>query len=601
MASLSWDKICEYKEEAKRIGVEQFIRAFKRCEYQTNKTFKWGDEIEYMLVKIDHQEHTAKLHLKATDVIPKLKEHEDSATDAGLWCYEYGTHMVESCPLEPFTAFENFGDSLVGVEASMRRRRTLLNSICKDEDGTCLTLSNYPRMGAANSTEPPSIPIPALSQFLPEAIELRSNLRYKAIGRHVQERSGKKYALYVPIYKDVNTTAPDNGTKSDPDDYRILMDAMGFGAGCSALQCTMQATNVTEAKVMFDQLTAFAPVMLALSAACPIWRGYLSDIDGRYEVFSEAMDDRTDIERGNGHGAEHAQLKSRYGGVDLYISTQGHYYNDQNLKTPEALLTKLKNAGIDHAFAMHVAHAFSRDPLYLATHPSQQDDEKSTYHYDAINSTIWKTIRFKQPCPITNAGWRVEFRPIEVQLTDFENAAYCVFMVLLTKTILHHRLNLLIPMSKVDENLRNAAKRDAVREQTFSFRNNIEGKEEPFTNGSINGGTDYFRERSIDYIINGSGGGGFPGLAQYIHDFIATLALDNQTHEQVTNYVKFIQERASGKLMTIARWQRHFVTSHPDYKQDSIVIEKIQYDLLNKCDLISRGKLRCPELHGSFL
>jgi hypothetical protein len=50
-------------------------------------------------------------------------------------------------------------------------------------------------------------------------------------------------------------------------------------------------------------------------------------------------------------------------------------------------------------------------------------------------------------------------------------------MVLLTKTILHYGLNLLIPMSKVDENLRNATKRNAVREQTFYFRENVAGTE----------------------------------------------------------------------------------------------------------------------------
>jgi hypothetical protein len=64
-------------------------------------------------------------------------------------------------------------------------------------------------------------------------------------------------------------------------------------------------------------LTLYAPVLfppelnlafifqLALSAACPVWRAYLSDIDGRYMLFSEAMDDRTDTERGNGHGVSH--------------------------------------------------------------------------------------------------------------------------------------------------------------------------------------------------------------------------------------------------------------------------------------------------------
>jgi glutamate--cysteine ligase catalytic subunit len=77
-------------------------------------------------------------------------------------------------------------------------------------------------------------------------------------------------------------------------------------------------------------------------------------------------------------------MKSRFGGVDLYLSTQGQHYNDQNLKTSEAFVTTLKNASIDDAFARHIAHAFSRDPLYLPSRdPSEQDDEKATYHFDA--------------------------------------------------------------------------------------------------------------------------------------------------------------------------------------------------------------------------
>lgn len=46
-------------------------------------------------------------------------------------------------------------------------------------------------------------------------------------------------------------------------------------------------------------------------------------------------------------------------------------------------------------------------------------------------------------------GWRVEFRPCEVQITDFENAAFTVFIVLLTRTILSFGLNLYMPLSKV--------------------------------------------------------------------------------------------------------------------------------------------------------
>ena len=38
---------------------------------------------------------------------------------------------------------------------------------------------------------------------------------------------------------------------------------------------------------------------------------------------------------------------------------------------------------------------------------------------------------------------------MEVQPTDFENAAFAVFIVLLSRAILHYGLNLYLPISKV--------------------------------------------------------------------------------------------------------------------------------------------------------
>jgi len=49
----------------------------------------------------------------------------------------------------------------------------------------------------------------------------------------------------------------------------------------------------------------------------------------------------------------------------------------------------------------------------------------------------------------TSIGWRVEFRSMEVQITDFENAAFVVFIALWTRTILSCDVNLYMPMSKV--------------------------------------------------------------------------------------------------------------------------------------------------------
>lgn len=102
-----------------------------------------------------------------------------------------------------------------------------------------------------------------------------------------------------------------------------------------------------------------------------------------------------------------------------------------------------------------------------------------------------------------------------MQLTDFENAAYVVFVVLLTRVILSYKLDFLIPLSKVnkkkkkqplsldpsnnhhfkfvqstaksnefpiyiptvhlkvDENMKMAQKRNAVQEGMFYFRKDI--------------------------------------------------------------------------------------------------------------------------------
>lgn len=43
-----------------------------------------------------------------------------------------------------------------------------------------------------------------------------------------------------------------------------------------------------------------------------------------------------------------------------------------------------------------------------------------------------------------------------------------------------------------------------------------------------------------------------------------------------------------GKSETTARWMRRFVLHHPDYKQDSVVSDRINYDLMKAC--IDRSK-----------
>ena len=65
----------------------------------------------------------------------------------------------------------------------------------------------------------------------------------------------------------------------------VYMDAMGFGMGLSCLQITFQACCLQEAETLYDQLAPLCPIMLALTAATPFARGYLTEVDCRYTDF----------------------------------------------------------------------------------------------------------------------------------------------------------------------------------------------------------------------------------------------------------------------------------------------------------------------------
>nr|XP_048701240.1 glutamate--cysteine ligase catalytic subunit isoform X2 [Caretta caretta] len=220
-----------------------------------------------------------------------------------------------------------------------------------------------------------------------------------------------------------------------------------------------------------------------------------------------------------------------------------------------------------------------------------------------IQSTNWQTMRFKPPPPNSDIGWRVEFRPMEVQLTDFENSAYVVFVVLLTRVILSYKLDFLIPLSKVDENMKVAQKRDAVRQGMFYFRKDIcKGGNAvvdgcgPAQNGKETDAEEYTL-MSIDTIINGKDGV-FPGLIPILNSYLENMEVDVDTRCTILNYLKLIKKRASGELMTVARWMREFIANHPDYKQDSVITDEMNYSLIRKCNQIAQEQAECPELLG---
>eukprot|EP00611_Tribonema_gayanum_P021822 TRINITY_DN4282_c0_g1_i1.p1 TRINITY_DN4282_c0_g1~~TRINITY_DN4282_c0_g1_i1.p1 ORF type:complete len:474 (-),score=175.74 TRINITY_DN4282_c0_g1_i1:711-1958(-) len=195
-------------------------------------------------------------------------------------------------------------------------------------------------------------------------------------------------------------------------------------------------------------------------------------------------------------------------------------------------------------------------------------------------------------------GWRTEFRSLEVQLTDFENAAFVVFIVLVTRVILAFDLNLYMPLSKVDANMRRAHARDGVLREKFWFRRCIDppvaGGESPQEEGP-----DCCAEMTILEILMGqNGGGGYPGLIPLVYAYLDYIGTDAATFERVEAYLELLRRRASGEVMTAAAWMRRFVTRHPAYCGDSVVSDEVAYDLMLAARDVGEGRRAAPELLG---
>ena len=97
-------------------------------------------------------------------------------------------------------------------------------------------------------------------------------------------------------------------------------------------------------------------------------------------------------------------------------------------------------------------------------------------------------------------------------------------------------------------------------------------------------------------IINGRDH--FPGLVPLIREYLLSVEIDADTHQAIDRYMDLIAGRASGKYLTNATWMRKFVRSHPDYVQDSVVSDRINYDLTKLICEIAHGRTVQKDLIG---
>ena len=176
-------------------------------------------------------------------------------------------------------------------------------------------------------------------------------------------------------------------------------------------------------------------------------------------------------------------------------------------------------------------------------------------------------------------GWRVEFRPLEIQLTDFENAAFSLLTVLTTRCMLAMGYNFYLPISLVEENMRRSQLQNAVIEQKFWVRNEsfhrplvntipppasltsavrtVDGdkKSSCTTYGDVESGRSLVPamseitpvEMSLHEFFAGNQTTGFLGLIPAIYGYLTALGCDSSTIDKLRPYLTLLQKRASGE------------------------------------------------------
>ncbi|EGR50607.1 glutamate-cysteine ligase, partial [Trichoderma reesei QM6a] len=638
--ALEWPEAKLRANQVREWGIRQLLEIWNKAKGKERDAMLWGDEVEYLVVMYSKDDPKVLLSLRQAEILKALSNNEALA-EAGsvpalqdeapiaktyknsgalpVFHPEFGRFMLEATPGKPW----GIGlKELLGVEPDMKLRRKIAKEHMLSTEYP-ITLTTFPQIGVPGQFTHPFYPPsgPKLrSQFVPDEIA-NPHIRFPTLAANIRARRTRKVQVNVPIFRDKNTPIPwkdptvnyDLHNWPEDDDVRngaapdnfIHMDAMAFGMGSCCLQITFQAKNIVEGRELYDQLSPLGPIMLALTAATPIYKGFVAGTDVRWNQISRSVDCRTPEELGE-KPLKHDRWripKSRYAPNSTYISTNPRLrpeYLDPNLVFDPDLKAKLIEGGMDDLLATHFAHLFIRDPIVIFEEDLQELDLTKTDHFENIQSTNWQHMRFKPPPADNNIGWRVEFRSMEIQVTDFENAAFSVFMVLITRAILSFDLNFYIPIKKVDENMERAHGIDAVLKDKFYFRKNpfpprpsrantvfnddsrpgSAMPSRPGSPGSLPPVEEEYEEMTINEIINGSPDGDFPGLIPIVESYLDSVNVDVQTRCELATYLSLISKRASGELDTAARWIRNFVDAHPNYKHDSVVDDVITHDLI---------------------
>eukprot|EP01054_Gregarina_sp_Poly1_P002858 Gregarina_sp_Poly_1__2857@NODE_1799_length_3305_cov_756_496603_g1169_i0_p1_GENE_NODE_1799_length_3305_cov_756_496603_g1169_i0NODE_1799_length_3305_cov_756_496603_g1169_i0_p1_ORF_typecomplete_len778_score100_50GCS/PF03074_16/7_5e127GCS2/PF04107_13/11GCS2/PF04107_13/0_18S1/PF00575_23/0_13_NODE_1799_length_3305_cov_756_496603_g1169_i09143247 len=624
----SWEDSKSSLSRVKRDGIKQLIHVWQINRHREDLELKWGDEVEYQLVRLDHQNREAKLCIDGPAFLEELmlRERNNDWPDKEMlgraamfvsgassvhlrgseWHPEFGRHMIEATPNPPYDLGVN---SLLDVEDSLISRRYKLQSILP-QNVFAVSMTAFPHLGVGSFTwshedeKGRDARLSGGSLFIPREF-ICPHPRFGCLVANVNARRGVKVAQLVPLFQDHHTpdspiwksSLPENTTDRrkivaraqetpNPVAGHIFMDHFGFGMGQCCLQVTFGCPNLNAARTLYDQMAVLAPIFLALSAGTPALRGLLADTDTRWRVLEQGCDCRSEDEL-------NLLKQSRYGVVPMYIGNSQYLkehiseLNDIDVPINKEAYEQLKAAKMDDILATHFAHLWVRDPLVIFRDRLDLDNNTHVDHFENIQSTNWNSVRFKPP-PVSldgktrpKIGWRVELRTPDLQISDFENAVLCCFAQLLCLAILREGWRFYIPISQVLANMNAAHRRDAAVKERFYFRRDLstlEGED-----GVTSELSSLVFRMTLREIFLGSNRTLFEGLIPMLDKFVSNewrnQRCSRNAVEKYRIYANYIRQKVLGQAWSDAKVIRHMVRSSPLYDGDSIISPEMNYEL----------------------
>jgi glutamate--cysteine ligase catalytic subunit len=243
----------------------------------------------------------------------------------------------------------------------------------------------------------------------------------------------------------------------------------------------------------------------------------------------------------------------------------------------------LMEEGLDEKLAYHISALFVRDPIvaFDSDFAEDADDGSSVAQFEGLNSTNWNSMRFKPPpSNDSSIGWRVEFRTPDIQLTDFENSALTMLIVMIQNVINNFDVDFIQPVTQIDENMDKAYLRDALLTQKFKVKTSIlahgvEGHtsndleasnfQKSKLNPSQERAEETFEELYIHELLEGKPSVGYYGLYPLFEEFMTLKKFPQEKKQEINMYLQFLLARAKGEVKTDAKFIRDFVMNHPDY------------------------------------